>query len=177
MDLVPNDLQQNLEFAYDALVQRIKDGASFCAELNEYIAARLAVEPDAAIQTGDYQQSANSWFDIVSASHPVIVISCDERTRFASNALGPHDLFSSHDTPAITNGLAYACWDKNSEIKFMSLPQHGPDGKPFPLPPVKQIFGLKKRSVNKTPKIKGETTMASKKINHVLYLVMILFLL
>ena len=156
--------QAKLELAYDALVQRIKAGASFCAELNEYIVARLAVEPD-AVQTGDYQQSACSWFDIVPPSHLVIVISCDECTRFASNAIGSHDLFTSHDTPAITNGLAYACWDKNSEIKFMSLPQHGPDGKPFPLPPVKQIFWLKKRSVNKTPKIKGETTMASKKTN------------
>ena len=138
MDLVPNDLQQNLEFAYDALVQRIKDGASFCAELNEYIAARLAVEPD-AIQTGDYQQSPVHWIDIVPSSHPVIVISCDACTCFASNAIGPHDLLSSADTPAITNGLAYRMNDPHGEIKFITLPRRGSNGRPFP----------QKQSVNK----------------------------
>ena len=173
MNSISNDPQQQLERAYDTLVQRIKAGESFYVELDDYIAARQAVEPD-AVQTGDYQQSAGSWFDIVPASHPVIVISCDDRTYFRSSAPGTFGLLSSDDTPTITNGLDYRTNDPNGEIMFMSLPRRGSNGEPFPLPPPKPFSGLKKRfitsqtnarTVNKTPKIKGETTMASKRTN------------
>ena len=133
-------------------------------ELNEYIVTRLAVEPD-AVETWNYRHNGGKWVDLVPATVPVIVISCDDCTHFRSHYPAGSEILSSADTPAITNGLDYRMNDPNGEIKFMTLPRRWANGNLITIPTSKPFPSLKKRSVNKTQKNKGETTMASKKTN------------